>query len=106
MGSSVPGGEYSKEVITSLKLYDKLQDQLVFAKDVRQVLSHVETGNVDTGIVYKTDAKLSNKIKVIATAPETSHSPIIYPVAVLKDSKNTEAAKMLVHFLSSDLSST
>ncbi len=63
MGSSVPGGEYSKEVITSLKLYDKLQDQLVFAKDVRQVLSHVETGNVDTGIVYKTDAKLSNKIK-------------------------------------------
>lgn len=99
---SVPVGEYSKEVLTSLKLYDKLQDKLVFAKDVRQVLSYVETGNVDAGIVYQTDAKLSDKIKVIAIAPETSHSPIIYPIAVLKDSKSTEAAKMFVQFLFSD----
>ena len=99
---SVPVGEYSKEVLTSLKLYDKLKDKLVFAKDVRQVLSYVETGNVDAGIVYQTDAKLSDKIKVIATAPETSHSPIIYPIAVLKDSKSTEAAKMFVQFLFSD----
>ncbi len=98
---SVPVGQYSKEVLTSLKLYDKVQDKLVFAKDVRQVLSYVETGNVDVGIVYKTDAKLSDKVKVIATAPETSHSPIIYPIAVLKDSKNTEIAKMFVQFLSS-----
>lgn len=99
---SVPVGQYSKEVLTSLKLSDKIKPKLVFAKDVRQVLSYVETGNVDAGIVYKTDAKLSDKIKVIATALPAYHSPIIYPVAVLKNSKNPDLAKKLVQFLSSD----
>ena len=72
------------------------------AKDVRQVLAYVETGNVDAGIVYETDAKQSNSVKIVATAPEKSHSPVVYPVAVLKDSKNTAQAQEFVQFLSSD----
>lgn len=99
---SVPVGQYSKEIFTSLKLSDKIQPKLVFAKDVRQVLSYVETGNVDAGIVYKTDAKLSDKIEVVATALPAYHTPIVYPVAVLKDSKNPDVAKKIVEFLSSD----
>lgn len=98
---SVPAGQYGKEVLSSLKLFDPLKTKLVLAKDVRQVLSYVETGNTSAGLVYRTDAKISDKVQVIATAPENSHSPIVYPVAVLKRSKNPEAAKKFVLFLSS-----
>jgi molybdate transport system substrate-binding protein len=99
---SVPAGQYSKEVLTSLNLFESLRSKFVFAKDVRQVLTYVETGNVDAGLVYATDAKVSDRVKVAATAPEDTHAPIIYPVAVLKDSPNPEAAKEFVEFLTSD----
>lgn len=99
---SVPAGEYGQEVLTALKLFDPLKRKLVLAKDVRQVLSYVETGNVDAGIVYASDSKASEQIRIAATAPAGSHSPIIYPVAVLKDSKNTAAAREFVQFLSAD----
>ncbi len=99
---SVPAGEYAKEVLTTLNLFHRLKPKLIFAKDVRQVLYYVETGNVDAGLVYATDAKLSNKIKLVATAPPDSYSPIIYPVAVLKDSQNDHSAKHFVQFLLSD----
>ncbi|NES24088.1 MAG: molybdate ABC transporter substrate-binding protein, partial [Symploca sp. SIO3E6] len=93
-------------VLIALNLYDSLSPKLVFAKDVRQVLTYVETGNVDAGIVYKTDAKISAKVQVVATAAADTHSPIIYPVAVLKDSKNPEAAQEFIQFLSSDAAET
>lgn len=97
---SVPAGQYSREVLTSLQLFNSLKPKLVFAKDVRQVLTYVETGNADAGIVYATDTKTSDSVRVVVTAPENSHSPIVYPVAVLKDSKNAQAAKEFVQFLS------
>ena len=99
---SVPAGEYAKQVLNSLKIYDKLTPKLVYGKNVRQVLFYVETGNVDAGIVYSTDAKISDQVIVTDTAPKNSHSPIIYPVAVLKDSKNTEQAKNFIDFLLSE----
>ncbi|MEQ9369617.1 MAG: molybdate ABC transporter substrate-binding protein [Coleofasciculus chthonoplastes F3-SA18-01] len=103
---SVPAGQYGKEVLTSLNLYKPIQSKLVFAKDVRQVLSYVETGNVQAGLVYATDANVSDNIKIVATAPETSHSPIIYPVAVLKESKHPDSAKKFVQFLSTETAKT
>jgi molybdate transport system substrate-binding protein len=96
---SVPAGQYAKEVLKYLKSYDKLTPKLVFGKDVRQVLFYVETGNVDAGIVYGTDAKISDKVTIMATAPQESHSPIIYPVAVIKESKHPEEAKEFIDFL-------
>ena len=99
---SVPAGKYAQEVLTSLKIFDLIKPKVVFAKDVRQVLSYVETGNADVGMVYMTDAKLSNSVKIVVTAPAKSHSPVVYPVAVIKDSKNILAAKDFVQFLSSD----
>ena len=99
---SVPAGEYAKQVLTSFNLFHRLKPKFVFAKDVRQVLYYVETGNVDAGLVYATDAKLSNKVKLVAIAPPDSYSPIIYPVAVLKDSQNSDDAKQFVKFLMSD----
>ncbi len=96
---SVPAGQYAKEVLTTLKSYDKLTSKLVFAKDVRQVLFYVETGNVDAGIVYSTDANVSNKVTVTDTAIASSHSPIVYPIAVIKESKNYEEAQKFISFL-------
>ncbi|NER36287.1 MAG: molybdate ABC transporter substrate-binding protein [Oscillatoria sp. SIO1A7] len=98
---SVPAGKYAKEVLEALNLYDRIKPKLVFTKDVRQVLAYVETGNVDAGVVYATDAQLSNGVKAIAVARKEHHSPIVYPVAVVKDSKQPEAAKAFLQFLSS-----
>jgi molybdate transport system substrate-binding protein len=99
---SVPAGKYAEEVLTSQKILDKVKTKAVLAKDVRQVLNYVETGNTDAGIVYLSDAKSSDKVKVVATASEQSHAPVVYPIAILKNSKNVDAAKEFVQFLSSD----
>lgn len=99
---SVPAGSYAKEVLTALDLFDPLQPKLVFGKDVRQVLSYVETGNVDAGLVYATDANVSDLVQVVAPAPADTHAPIVYPVAVVRDSDETAAAQAFVDFLSSD----
>ncbi|WP_414573128.1 molybdate ABC transporter substrate-binding protein [Nostoc sp. CCY 9925] len=98
---SVPAGQYGEQVLKKLKLYDRLKPKLVFANNVRQVLAAVETGNAEAGLVYATDAKISNKVKVVVAADEKFHSPIVYPIAVLKSSKNPSAAKEFVQFLSS-----
>lgn len=99
---SVPAGKYAQEVLDSLKLSKSLENKFVFAKDVRQVLTYVETNNVEAGIVYSTDARISQKVKIITTAPSNSHSPVIYPVAVIKDSKQSEAAQDFIKFLMSN----
>lgn len=96
---SVPAGEYAEEILTSLGILDAVTPKAVYGKDVRQVLNYVATGNVDAGIVYSSDAKVSEDIKIVATASEDSHSPVIYPVAVLQDSVNPEAAQELEEFL-------
>ena len=97
--TTVPAGQYAKETLTSLGIYDAVNAKAVLAKDVRQVLTYVETGNVDAGIVYATDAASSSKVTVVATAPPKSHAPVIYPGAVIKASKNPEAAKAFLDFL-------
>ncbi|NER79246.1 MAG: molybdate ABC transporter substrate-binding protein [Leptolyngbya sp. SIO1D8] len=99
---SVPAGRYAKEVLTTLNLFDGLQSQLVFTKDVRQVLSYVETGNVDAGLVYATDAMTSEQVQVVASAPPETHAPIVYPIAVVNDSANQDAAQAFVDFLTTD----
>jgi len=103
---TVPAGKYAKEALTSLGLYDQLESKLVFAKDVRQVLTYVETGNAAAGMVYKSDTIGAEGIKIVAVAPEDSHKPIVYPLAVLKSSQNQEAAKEFAGFImSSDAAS-
>jgi molybdate transport system substrate-binding protein len=99
---TVPAGTYAQEVLTHLRIYDQLKSKLVLAKDVRQVLTYVETGNADAGIVYATDAKISKEVTVVATAPEDSHSPVVYPAALIKNSKNPAAAKAFLEFLAGE----
>ena len=96
---SVPAGRYAQEVLNYFKIADKVNSKAVYGKDVRQVLNYVATGNVDAGIVYRTDAQIADNVQIVATAPETSHAPVIYPMAVIKDSGNPEAATELMEFL-------
>jgi molybdate transport system substrate-binding protein len=96
---SVPAGQYAEEVFKNLNLTDSLQPKFVFANNVRGVLSAVESGNAEAGILYQTDAKLSDRVKVAATAPANLHKPIVYPIAVIKSSPNQETAKTYTQFL-------
>lgn len=100
---TVPVGQYSEEIFTSLSILDKVKAKAVYGSDVKQVLSWVETGNVDAGVVYGTDAKTSEKVKVAALAGKDLYkTPVVYPVAVIKASKNIEDTKTFLKFLSSN----
>ena len=101
---SVPAGQYAQQVLEKLKIWTEVKSKLVFANNVRQVLASVESGNADAGLVYITDAKISNQVKIVVTADEKYHSAIIYPLVVIKRSKNVDAAKEFSQFLSGDKS--
>ncbi|HLO87159.1 MAG TPA: molybdate ABC transporter substrate-binding protein [Nostocaceae cyanobacterium] len=103
---SVPAGQYAEQVLQKLKIWQQVKPKLVYANNVRQVLASVESGNADAGLVYITDAKISNKVKVVVAADEKYHSAIVYPLAVLKRSKNLDAAKDFARFLSSEPAKT
>ena len=99
---TVPAGKYAKESLEKTDMWKDVESKVVYAKDVRQVLSYVQTGNVSAGIVYSTDALVSDKVNIVATADPETHTLIIYPVGIIKDSKNYEAAKEFYSYLQSD----
>ncbi|WP_370636347.1 molybdate ABC transporter substrate-binding protein [Cohnella sp. CFH 77786] len=98
---SVPAGQYAKETLTARKVWDVLQDKLVYAKDVRQVLTYVETGNADAGFVYKTDALTTKKARIALKIIPGVHSPIVYPAGIVKESKHPAEAKAFFVYLQS-----
>jgi molybdate transport system substrate-binding protein len=98
---SVPAGSYTKEALTYYKQWETLQSKIVLAKDVRQVLTYVETGNSDAGFVYKTDALQSNKVKIILTIDQASYTPIQYPIGLIKTTKHNKEAQAFYDFLQS-----
>ncbi|WP_019851400.1 molybdate ABC transporter substrate-binding protein [Desulfitobacterium sp. PCE1] len=96
---SVPAGKYAKEAFTSLKLWDTLVPKFVQAKDVTQVLNYVETGNAEAGVVYKSDAQGSTKVKVVEAFPADSHKAITYPAGIVSATKEKEAANAFLTYL-------
>jgi molybdate transport system substrate-binding protein len=99
---SVPAGTYAAATLATLKLATAVEEKYVRMLDVRQVLTSVETGDAEAGFVYRTDALLSDKVRVVATAPADSHPPIVYPIAIIKDSKQRGAARAFMRFLSDE----
>ena len=100
---TVPAGRYAKEALEYFKLFDVLKDKFVFAENVRQVLDYVARGEVDAGMVYPTDAQvMAEKVTMVIAAPEESHKPVIYPMAVIKGTKCESAARAFVRFVSTD----
>ncbi|MEN1966551.1 molybdate ABC transporter substrate-binding protein [Lentibacillus sp. N15] len=99
---SVPAGNYAKEVLTHLDKWDALKDKFVYAKDVTQVLSYVESGNTAIGFVYQSDVLRSNSVEVLAEANKNWYTPIVYPAAVTSSSENRDEADDFISFLTSD----
>ena len=99
---SVPAGKYAKQVFESLKIWDKVKKKANFGTDVRNVLNWVEANEVDCGVVYETDAKISDKVKILSTAKKGLCDDIIYPVGMISSSKNKTDAQDLIDFFASD----
>lgn len=100
--ASVPAGQYGEELLTNLGIKDAVEAKANFGTDVRQVLTWVESGEVDAGIVYATDAATSDKVTVVCESPADSVKKIIYPVAILKASQYAQQAQSFIDFLKTD----
>jgi molybdate transport system substrate-binding protein len=96
---TVPAGIYAKEYLRKLKIWDRITYKLVPTDNVRGALAAVESGNVETGIVYKTDAMISRIVRIAYEVPRTEGPKISYPAAVLADSKQKAAAQRFLDYL-------
>lgn len=98
----MPVGQYSEEILTKLGILDAVKAKAVYGSDVRQVLAWGASSEADAGLVYATDAAISSDVRVVAKAPAGTHKDIIYPAAILKDSKHLDTAKDFLAFVSND----
>lgn len=99
---SVPVGQYSEEIFTSLGILDTVKTKANYGSDVRTVLSWVETGAVDCGVVYATDAYVGENIQIVCEAPAGSCKQVIYPVGIVKASEHADAAAEFLAYLQTD----
>lgn len=100
---SVPAGQYAKEALLQLKLWDEVAPRLSLGTNVVEVLHWVAEGSADAGLVYATDAASNAKVKVIAAAPKgVLKKPIVYPIGILKKAADNKAAASFVEFLQSE----
>jgi molybdate transport system substrate-binding protein len=100
-GPSVPAGMRAQEVFTRVGIWPLVQRKAVRGKDVREALAHVELGNVEAGVVYRTDATASDEVRLVAVAPASMHKPIRYPLAVTAGSKHSLRARAFANYLTS-----
>lgn len=98
---AVPAGIYAKAYLEKLKLWPAIEPKVVPTENVRAALAAVESGNVEAGIVYQTDARISKKVKVACEVPAADAPVISYPLALVKESQHQEAAKKFLQYLDS-----
>jgi molybdate transport system substrate-binding protein len=96
---TVPAGIYAKEYLQAQKLWPAVEPKVIPTENVRAALAAVEAGNVDAGIVYKTDAAISKKVKVVFEIPVQDGPKISYPVALVNDAPHLEAARQFLAYL-------
>jgi molybdate transport system substrate-binding protein len=92
---SVPAGKYGKAALEKLGAWNAVKDSIAQAENVRAALLLVGRGEAPLGIVYSTDAAAEPNVRIVATFPDDSHPPIIYPAALTKDSTNADAKAFL-----------
>ncbi|MDO5018276.1 MAG: molybdate ABC transporter substrate-binding protein [Lagierella massiliensis] len=98
----VPAGQYAKQSLENLNMWNEIQEKYVFAKDVRAVLAYVSTGESEAGFVYKSDASIDENVQIVEELKDDLHDPIVYPGAVVKSSENKELSKKFLDFLKED----
>ena len=96
---TVPAGRYTKQALDHLGLWSKVEAKAVYAENVRQVLQYLETGSVDAGFVFRTDAMKGKGIRIAVVLPAGTHEAIIYPIAVVKKSARAALAQSFVDYL-------
>ena len=97
---SVPAGQYGEEVLNNTGVWNDVESKLSLGTDVTAVLNQVAQGSAECGIVYATDAKSNDNVKVVCEAPDDAlKTPVIYPVAVVKNTDNSDAAQKFIDFL-------
>ncbi|MCF2970748.1 molybdate ABC transporter substrate-binding protein [Synechococcus sp. Nb3U1] len=94
---AMPAGRYAEEILTEVGVFEELRPKMVFASTVREILTAVEQGNADAGILFTSDAQLSDQVRVVATADPVT--PIVYPAALVRD---TPAARAYLEFLTTE----
>lgn len=99
---TVPAGQYAVQAFGSMGITDAVTPKLIYAKDVRAVLDYVDTGNVDCGFVYKTDALQLTTGVMVADVPSDKHDPIVYPAALTANAAQPEAAAAFFEYIGSD----
>jgi molybdate transport system substrate-binding protein len=97
--STVPAGIYAKQYLRKVKVWDRIAYKLIPTDNVRGALAAVESGNVETGIVYKTDALISRNVKIAFEVPRAEGPKISYPAAVVADSREKDAAQRFLDYL-------
>jgi molybdate transport system substrate-binding protein len=98
---AVPAGIYAKAWLTQQQLWPAIEPKVVPTENVRGALAAVESGNVEAGVVYKTDAGISKKVKIAYEVPASDALVISYPMALVKESKQPDAAKKFLDYLDS-----
>ena len=98
--SAVPVGVYSSKYLAGEGLWEQIKAKIVPVQDVRATLASVESGNVDAGFVYKTDAAISKKVKVAYEVPVAKGPKIMYPAAMVKESQHKRDARIFLNYLS------
>ncbi|MFH1137630.1 MAG: molybdate ABC transporter substrate-binding protein [Pseudomonadota bacterium] len=95
----VPVGIYAKQALEKLGAWSGVEARIARAKDVRASLAMVERGECPLGVVYSTDAAISDKVRVLGLFPEDSHPPIVYPVALTAEYEADPTARAFIKFL-------
>jgi molybdate transport system substrate-binding protein len=102
-GPTVPAGIYARQALKKLKLWDSLEadKKIVSGDNVRVTLTYVERGEAEAGIVYATDAKISDKVDLVYSFPPETHDPIRYPLILLKAGRAPSRARAFFEYLRS-----
>jgi molybdate transport system substrate-binding protein len=103
---AVPAGVYAKAWLKKLQLWDSIEPKVVPTENVRAALAAVASGNVEAGVVYKTDAAISKRVKIAYEVPRADGPDIRYPVAVVKSTQQADAARAFLKYLDSDEAAT
>lgn len=99
---TVPAGIYAKEYLQKQNLWSAVQAKVVPTENVRAALAAVEAGNVEAGIVYKTDAAISKKVRIAYEVPAADNPAISYPMALVKEAKDPQSAARFFKHLESE----
>jgi molybdate transport system substrate-binding protein len=103
---TVPAGKYAKAWLETQDVWQQVSIRTLQAVDVRAALAAVQSGAAQAGIVYSTDAAITNDVRVVHRVPAPEHPPITYPIGAIASSKQRALAHTFINFTRSDTASS